>query len=118
MNPPWRTRVNGRLKIGGAGPWETLHRPGQNGFLSVLQCLSWWRVQAGTEGMEDWDTAVDDVLWVLNEVLSSQIILTNNSKCGRKRGHDELSSGDVHDASQVASYTRNHKPRDKRIPKR
>jgi hypothetical protein len=114
INPPWRTRVNNRLKPGGAGPWVSLHKPGQNGFLSVLQCLSWWRGLVGTEGTEDWDSAVEDVLWVLHGVLDSLITPTSNSKRVNKRARDELSSGDIQNDSQAASHTR----KSKRIPKR
>ena len=77
INPPWCLRVDGRLKIGGVGPWESLHKPGQNGFLSVLQILSWWRGSLGKEGTEDWNSAVEDVAWVLGQVLHSQ---TNSSE--------------------------------------
>jgi hypothetical protein len=71
INPPWRIRINGRLTIGGAGPWVSLHKPGQNGFLSVLQVLSWWRGLLGVEETDDWNSAVEDVAWVLKEVLHS-----------------------------------------------
>jgi hypothetical protein len=71
INPSWRIRINGCLKIGGAGPWVSLHKPGQNGFLSVLQILSWWRERLGVEAVEDWNSAVEDVLWVLKGVLQS-----------------------------------------------
>lgn len=85
INPPWRIRVDGRLKVGGAGSWASLHKPGQNGFLSVLQCLSWWRGLLDA-GAEDWDSAVEDVVWVLKEVLNS--LINSSSKCIGKRIRD------------------------------
>jgi hypothetical protein len=67
LNPPWCLRVDGHLRIGGDGPWGSLHKPGQNGFLSVLQILSWWRGMVGAEGFEEWNSALEDVAWVLGE---------------------------------------------------
>jgi hypothetical protein len=94
LNPSWRIRVDGRLKIGGAGSWETLHKPGQNGFLSVLQTLSWWRGMLGVEGTDDWNSAVEDVAWVLKQVLNSQM------NTNRKRMRDDtLGSGSGADSA-------------------
>jgi hypothetical protein len=92
VNPPWHIRVDSRLKIGGAGPWDSHHRPGQNGFLSVLQILSWWRGLLGVEGTEDWDSAIGDITWVMKQVLH---LLISPSK---KRIHDnKLESSDQDD---------------------
>jgi hypothetical protein len=74
INPPWHIRVNSHPRIGGTGPWDDLHKPGQNGFLSVLQVLCWWQGLLGVEGSEEWNSAVQDVLWVLTEVLNSKSI--------------------------------------------
>lgn len=72
INPSWCICIDGHLKIGGTGPWESLHKPGQNRFLSVLQTLSWWRGLLGVDGTDDWHSAVEDVAWVLKEILNSQ----------------------------------------------
>ncbi|KAJ7732734.1 hypothetical protein DFH07DRAFT_780844 [Mycena maculata] len=50
--------------------WEALRHPGQNGFLNVLVCLKWWHEKLETDAERDeWDRAVDDVLWVLEGIL-------------------------------------------------
>ncbi|KAJ7747404.1 hypothetical protein DFH07DRAFT_747794, partial [Mycena maculata] len=67
MNPGWR-RVNGTLVQEGAGSWEPLECPGPNGFLSVLACLKWWRMEV-PDDTDDWKKAVGDVVWVLAEML-------------------------------------------------
>jgi hypothetical protein len=41
--------------------------PGQNGFLNVLMCLKWWREKISDES-EDWKDAVEDVMWVLEQM--------------------------------------------------
>jgi hypothetical protein len=101
LNPSWPVRVDGRLEIGGTGSWETLHKPGQNGFLSVLQALSWWQGMLGVEGTDDWDSAVEDVAWVLKQVLNSQMNANRNLKC---KCSDTLSSGPgAHSAAGCAT---------------
>lgn len=85
INPPWRIWVDGCLKVGGVGSWASLHKPGQNRFLSVLQFLSWWQGLLDA-GAEDWDSAVEDVVWVLKEVFN--LLINSSSKCVGKRIHD------------------------------
>jgi hypothetical protein len=73
INPSWRVREDGRLRIGGSGCWSSLCKPGQNGFLSVLQVLKWWRELLDTASLsvQEWEAALEDVVWVLHEVLRS-----------------------------------------------
>lgn len=52
----WQIRVDGHLKIGGAGTWDSLDNSRQNGFLSILQLLSWWQGLLGVRGTDDWDS--------------------------------------------------------------
>lgn len=66
-------------------------------------------------GAEDWDSAVEDVVWVLKEVFN--LLINSSSKCVGKRIHDtsvELSIDRVQvldDESQShhASLTRQYK---------
>ncbi|KAJ7481412.1 hypothetical protein B0H11DRAFT_1652549, partial [Mycena galericulata] len=53
---------------GGEGSWEGMRVPGQNGFLSVLIGLKWWREKAARAGGEEWKEAVRDVAWVLEQL--------------------------------------------------
>ncbi|KAJ7714047.1 hypothetical protein DFH07DRAFT_763156 [Mycena maculata] len=69
LNPGWRKR-DGELVREGTGRWEALRHPGQNGFLNVLVCLKWWHEKLETDAERDeWDRAVDDVLWALEGIL-------------------------------------------------
>jgi hypothetical protein len=95
LNPPWRLRVDGHLKIGSAGPWDSLYKPGQNGFLSVLQSLSWWRGLLGVDSAEEWSSALEDVTWVLGEVLNS-LPNSDSERVGKRNIDtvDETRAGD------------------------
>ena len=54
----------------GEGSWVELDKPGQNGFLTVLSLLSWWGQASHTEAETmEWLAAVEDVDWVLTEML-------------------------------------------------
>jgi hypothetical protein len=47
---------------------------GNNSFLQVMAGLTWWgevTYKRGEEEQEEWDTAVDDVTWVLEQLLES-----------------------------------------------
>ncbi|KAH9972033.1 hypothetical protein BJV77DRAFT_932155, partial [Russula vinacea] len=50
---------------GGSGCWSSLQKLGQNGFLSVLQILKWWQELLGSADVQEWESALEDVLWVL-----------------------------------------------------
>ena len=52
----------------GTGDWEPLLKPGKGGFVLVLLSLSWWKKAAEGADM-GWDSAVNDVLWVLHAIL-------------------------------------------------
>lgn len=107
INPSWCIHIDDCPKIGSSGP---LHKPGQNGFLTVLQILNWWQRLLGASGMEGWDFAVEDVVWVMKGVRYSLI----NSSSG-KRAHD-----DAWDNLDSQSGDGNHSQGDARIryPKR
>jgi hypothetical protein len=47
--------------------WSGFDYHGQNGFLNMLMCLKWWR-DAMEEASPDWEEAVDDVAWVLQQM--------------------------------------------------
>ena len=66
MNPPWRTRVDGRPQRGGSGEWDCLLKSGPNGFLSVLASLV--ALQEAAD-ISSWQEAMQDVSWVLQEVV-------------------------------------------------
>jgi hypothetical protein len=103
INPSWRIRVDDRLKIGGSGPWDSLHKPGQNGFLTVLQILNWWRGLLDSSDTKEWDSAVEDVLWVMKGVQNSLI-----NSGGKKRTRDDILDNDGDD-SQRAAHTRSQR---------
>ncbi|KAJ7734865.1 hypothetical protein B0H16DRAFT_1327340 [Mycena metata] len=68
INPEWRRVSDGGLTRDGDGSWDELRCPGQNGFLNVVVCLKWWRLAAGTES-GDWVRGVDDVRWVMQQMV-------------------------------------------------
>ncbi|KAJ7915946.1 hypothetical protein B0H13DRAFT_2323814 [Mycena leptocephala] len=62
LNPEWRIDDGALLKEA-RGSWETLRKPGANGFLGVLAGLKWWREALGATS--EWTSAFEDVTWVL-----------------------------------------------------
>ncbi len=68
INPSWRARENGRPVQGGVGPWDSLFKPGPNGFYTVLGSLLALR-EAATN--ESWRAGLKDVGYVLREVASA-----------------------------------------------
>lgn len=85
INPPWRQRAEDRLVVGGNGSWDEMKKPGQNGLLGVIACLLWWKAVLPEEDEEvDWYTAVRDVLWVVNQLLSAS---------GEKHGREDEDDG-------------------------
>ncbi|KAH7903436.1 hypothetical protein BJ138DRAFT_1020632, partial [Hygrophoropsis aurantiaca] len=56
------------------GDWTTLDQPGQNGILSVIACLKWWASAGDGKGATTghWQDAVEDVLWVMDCIISSR----------------------------------------------
>jgi hypothetical protein len=74
LAPAWREKDGvGRPKIGEEnGEWGDLIHPGANGLLMVLLPLVWWREgEPGNAAGEDWLSAVRDVSWVLERLLSA-----------------------------------------------
>ncbi|KAF7342848.1 hypothetical protein MSAN_02000900 [Mycena sanguinolenta] len=66
INPSWREKKRPMLRNDGKN-WLCLDYKGQNGFLNVLMLLKWWR-DAMEEGSPDWEEAVNDVTWVLQQM--------------------------------------------------
>ncbi|KAK0429659.1 hypothetical protein EV421DRAFT_1722942 [Armillaria borealis] len=60
----------------GDGEWEHLWHPGANGLMTVIICLKWWgelitkHYGMGSLRMRSWETAVEDVLWVMTSMVS------------------------------------------------
>ncbi|KAJ7921291.1 hypothetical protein B0H13DRAFT_1604732, partial [Mycena leptocephala] len=65
INPDWRSDM--RPLSRGTGSWDCLDLYGQNGFLNVLVTLKWWR-DAMSVPLPNWEEAVNDVKWVLDEM--------------------------------------------------
>lgn len=76
LNPEWRERdvATGRIIVGGGaddGDWTGFDRPGQCGLFSVLYSLFWWYSSVATEDQHTlWQSALEDVSWVVNELLN------------------------------------------------
>lgn len=51
-----------------------LHKPGQNGFLSILQVLKWWQELLDDTDTLEWEFALENVAWVIQEVLNSLLL--------------------------------------------
>lgn len=96
LAPAWHKKDDtGRPTIGQeSGDWGALIHPGTNGMLTVLLPLVWWKLgEEGEEGdvaSDDWVTAVRDVSWVLQGLLSaaksryapiSHALITNRHSC-------------------------------------
>ena len=73
------TQVEGFLNathhghLHGEDGWACLHRHGQNGWYTVLTTVVWWATTLGEDRSSHarWVAAVEDVNWVLSQVLSS-----------------------------------------------
>ncbi len=74
LQPEWRAMDSaGRPLRNGEGPWDDLVQPGQNGMLLVLLSLVWWHGIAPESSRGDWDAAVRDVAWVLDQMVLAQV---------------------------------------------
>ncbi|KAJ3734624.1 hypothetical protein DFJ43DRAFT_1152295 [Lentinula guzmanii] len=62
------------------GDWSNLIRPGQCGILTVLLCLFWW-YKCLPAPSQDWNSTLQDVSWVVNELVKA----TKNRTQARKR---------------------------------
>ena len=75
LQPMWRdvSQTSGILTSvhqQGDGDWVELQKPGQNGFLTVMSLLCWWGQVSCTEAeMVEWRAAIEDVDWVLAQIL-------------------------------------------------
>jgi hypothetical protein len=72
LNPEWRVGDKGKMCWEGGSDWGVLKVSGVNGLLSVLMCLRWWKgaLTAGA-GDSGWRDAVDDVTWVLQQLMDA-----------------------------------------------
>ncbi|KAJ3738267.1 hypothetical protein EV360DRAFT_58256 [Lentinula raphanica] len=74
INPTWRERniSTGRMVINESddGDWSPLIRPGQCGILTVLFCLFWWQQHLPAPS-QDWNSALQDVAWVINRLVKA-----------------------------------------------
>jgi hypothetical protein len=80
INPAWRNEQRPMKREGGSS-WSTLDIPGQNGFLNLLMCLKWWR-DAMEVPSPDWEEAVDDVTWVLQQMTEYVVSLVSEREYG------------------------------------
>ncbi|KAI0730522.1 hypothetical protein C8Q76DRAFT_612154, partial [Earliella scabrosa] len=86
LQPAWRLRSDsGRPTVGGMGAWDDLRIPGKNGMLIVLLSLFWWHdIAVTTRG--EWDAALTDVLWVLEQLTNSKDPREVNHGCVHAAG--------------------------------
>lgn len=78
VQPEERELVNGDLTKPGEVDWSqmsTLH--GRNGMLQVMATLLWWGDHAydDEEARLEWERAVDDVAWVLQELQKLDVLM-------------------------------------------
>ncbi|KAJ7200381.1 hypothetical protein GGX14DRAFT_307847, partial [Mycena pura] len=66
INPASRTKER-PMKREANSSWGCLDLYSQNGFLNILMCLKWWR-DAMEASSPDWEEAVNDVTWVLQQM--------------------------------------------------
>ncbi|KAF8156176.1 hypothetical protein K438DRAFT_1777599 [Mycena galopus ATCC 62051] len=97
LQPSERTSVNGELSRPETADWSRLAlRYGKNGLLQVMATLCWWgesaakRVKRGVEPdkAKEWLLAVEDVAWVLEQLLGSrEIERTRDDEPGEMAGN-------------------------------
>ncbi|KAJ7600441.1 hypothetical protein C8J56DRAFT_767490 [Mycena floridula] len=73
VNLNWRTKdAEGKLVAGGTGSWDIfMSAPGVNGIVSIIATLRWWYL-AGSRSVTEpaWLQAMNDMLWVLDQINS------------------------------------------------
>ncbi|KDR64946.1 hypothetical protein GALMADRAFT_82494 [Galerina marginata CBS 339.88] len=70
LQPEWRkitVDTTSRLALGG---WEALDKPGPNGWPSIVAALFFWgrALHLANRSTSSWKLAVDDVIWVLENL--------------------------------------------------
>ncbi|KAJ6448528.1 hypothetical protein C8R45DRAFT_762444, partial [Mycena sanguinolenta] len=71
INPGWR-RSEGELAHKANRDFKVLECLGINGFLNVIACLKWWHMALSMEeSAAEWQDAVGDVRWVLEQMIES-----------------------------------------------
>lgn len=75
MQPVWR-HVDGESSLSRNVPstedWDALARGGSNGLFLIIMALSWWlQGFTSTEPTDDFWSAVNDVVWVLEAITYS-----------------------------------------------
>lgn len=72
INPEWRSRdTTGMVVLDKQrGTWHEFNRPGQCGMLSVLMSLLWWYERLDEPSLS-WISALNDVAWVIGELVES-----------------------------------------------
>jgi len=68
IQPSWRSVDRKSTPRVIEGSWGNLDRHGVNGLYSVIGALYLWR-SAGEESIASWTYAVEDVCWVLSQLL-------------------------------------------------
>ena len=79
MQPSSRKSGDGRCDLKktavDAEDWAELRKGSVNGFFGVVLALSWWVNAANTDVQREVvGKAVDDVLWVLDEMIKSPVV--------------------------------------------
>ncbi|KAG1786743.1 uncharacterized protein HD556DRAFT_1449401 [Suillus plorans] len=69
------------------GSWDSLNKLGANGMLSVVATLKWWADSADGKGYKDlrWEDALDDVMWVLDQLIAIRAMLKSMASSGNKK---------------------------------
>lgn len=64
-----------------AGGWAELDKPGLNGFLSIIAALNWWGAQVQAEEAQFlfWNAAVEDVSWVMEQLIETRFAGNNGN---------------------------------------
>ncbi|KAI0061780.1 hypothetical protein BV25DRAFT_1804975, partial [Artomyces pyxidatus] len=79
LQPDWRG-VTWPLDRTGAGPsedWAELLKSGRSGFEVIVITLSWWlKVVSTDKQRREWESAVEDVAWVLEHMVKYAVSST------------------------------------------
>nr|GAT44983.1 predicted protein [Mycena chlorophos] len=89
VNPAWRkVNAKGLLSNGEHTDWYSLFWPGPNGFLAVMACLYWWgaQIEGKPKDCEGWVQMVQDVEWVIGNMMRNMIDKAEMSGGSKERG--------------------------------